>query len=244
MSDTVASTSAAAASAVPAPAAATPAASPASTTAAAAVTAATPAPSLLDATLENPTILGTKEEGSPKPMTDAEKAAAAKEVPQQSPEKYEAFKMPEGMELPEETFGKLAEYGKKFNMSQEALQNGVDLMAQQFEGYKTQYEEGLVNQWKDNVKSWEQQSKSNPEFGGAKFAESVALAQQAIRTFATPELVKMLNNGLGNNPDVIKTFLNIGRKLSEDSLVKASTDSAPEKSAAQLLFGQYERTNQ
>lgn len=53
---------------------------------------------------------------------------------------------------------------------------------------------------------------------GDKFDANTALVKKAYGKFATPELEKyLIDTGLGNHPDLIKAFANIGKAMLEDS---------------------------
>ena len=55
------------------------------------------------------------------------------------------------------------------------------------------------------------------EWKGNEFDVNVQLAQRAVKTFGSEELVKYLNDsGEGDNPMLIKLFANIGKQLGED----------------------------
>lgn len=61
---------------------------------------------------------------------------------------------------------------------------------------------------------------------GADFNVRVAAAQRAIQRFGSPELVSYLDkSGLGNNPELIKLFSNVGMSLTE-SRADGSGDSS------------------
>jgi len=55
------------------------------------------------------------------------------------------------------------------------------------------------------------------EWRGNEFDVNVQLAQRAVKTFGSEELVKYLNDsGEGDNPMLIRLFANIGKQLGED----------------------------
>lgn len=55
------------------------------------------------------------------------------------------------------------------------------------------------------------------EWKGNEFDVNVQLAQRAVKTFGSEDLVKYLNeSGEGDNPMLIKLFANIGKQLGED----------------------------
>lgn len=54
--------------------------------------------------------------------------------------------------------------------------------------------------------------------------------------FGSPELKQYLNEtGLGNHPELVRIFANIGKAMSEDGLVTGNSGGV--KSAADVLFG-------
>ncbi len=55
--------------------------------------------------------------------------------------------------------------------------------------------------------------KADKEIGGDKLISNLSAAQRALDQFGTPELKEYLNTtGLGNHPDLVKTFVKIGRR--------------------------------
>lgn len=79
---------------------------------------------------------------------------------------------------------------------------------------------------------------ADPEIGGSpeKLANSVALAQHAIRTIADgdPKIVERItgflkSSGLDNHPDAILILSRIGRRGSESSLILGSSAATPGK---------------
>ncbi len=133
------------------------------------------------------------------------------EVKQGAPEKYTDFIMPEGMTLDKDTAEKAMALFKEMNLSQEQAQKLVTLQAENakalneaiLQGYQQQ-----VNEWKD----------SSIKLYGAKSQEEFAVAAQAINRFGTPELRAILNEtGLGNHPELVKFFVQVGHAIKEDN---------------------------
>lgn len=161
-----------------------------------------------------------------------EKAADAPKAP----EKYE-FKLPEGYQLPEDVQKSITESFKKFNIPQEEASKLMETHTKMVEAATNQMASKYIDGWKAQVKQWDSDWKAAKDIGGANYDKSVAVAQQALRTFGSPELIKLLDDGLGNNPVIGRFLYNIGTKLQEDTPVKASTDTAKAKSDAEILFG-------
>jgi hypothetical protein len=132
-------------------------------------------------------------------------------APKGAPEKYE-FSAPEGVKYDESVIGQLSEVARELNMPQDAAQKLLDKMgpaiaAQQLDA---------VSKASD---AWTESSKTDKEFGGEKLTENLSIAKKAMEQFGSPELTALLKGGLGNHPEIIRTFYRVGKAISEDSFV-------------------------
>ncbi len=85
---------------------------------------------------------------------------------------------------------------------------------------------------------WAEQAKADKEIGGAVFEATVGKAKLALDKFGSPALRQALNDtGLGNHPELIRTFAAIGRAMGEDKLVIAAHGGATTKSDAEIFYG-------
>lgn len=108
-------------------------------------------------------------------------------------------------------------------------------------------QEQLIKQQNDGFakirSDWLAEAKADPEMGGAKFDETVALAAKALDHFGarsekndkgeeTNGFRKLLNeSGLGNHPDMIRMFRSIGAAISEDGdFVRNTTEARDTRS--------------
>ena len=168
------------------------------------------------ASADNPPAADAKPEGD-KPEGD------------DKPAEYEPFTRPEGLGVDEELLGEFKAEAKRLNLSQEDAQKFVDLQAK-----------ALAKQTEQlaNVRAqWAEQTKTDKEFGGEALSENLGVAKKALDTFATPELRKLLNeSGLGNHPEVIRTFLRVGKAISEDGRVVSGLKAATSADPAKRLF--------
>ncbi len=86
------------------------------------------------------------------------------------------------------------------------------------------------------VAEWTNTLKNDPNFGGEMFEPNLKIAQSALKQFGSPELVHLLNvTGLGNNPDVVKFFWNVGKTIQEDSVVSGAT-ARSDTDIARIMF--------
>ncbi|MNN57775.1 hypothetical protein D3C81_1727790 [compost metagenome] len=88
------------------------------------------------------------------------------------------------------------------------------------------------------VGEWETALRNDSEFGGANFEANVAIAQQALADFGTPELTAMLKeSGLGSHPEVVRFFHKVGQQLAEGKLHRTTTEMTTRKSNAEIFYG-------
>lgn len=160
------------------------------------------------------TLLGDGAEG------DTAETKDEGEKPEGAPEKYE-WAAPEGVTLDESIMGSLSEVAKELNLPQAAAQKLVDKIAPVMAQRQVEQFEALRTEWR-------QASSSDQEFGGAKLTENMAVAKKALDAFGTPEFRQLLEQtGMGNHPEVIRTFYRAGKAISEDGLVSGSAPKAP-----------------
>jgi hypothetical protein len=173
---------------------------------------------------------------TPAPAAEAKPEAKAEEGKPEAkptdkpaaPEAYTDFKAPEGIELDTEVLGDLKTLGKELGLSQENAQKVFDL------GLKMQQRQGEA--WQAQMAKWVDEAKADKEFGGEKFAENLALVQKAVTQFGSPDLKAYLDKtGLGNHPEMVKTFYRIGKAISADGFVPGGKNTSP-KSIADRLY--------
>lgn len=158
-------------------------------------------------------------------------------MPAGAPEKYE-FTAPEGASAFDDTV--MATYGeaaRELNLTQEGAQAllskvGPVIQAQQMAKLTEFYADigGMPDTWAEKLKA-------DKEIGGPELDANMVIGIKA-RDLGGPEFVNMLNKtGLGNHPALVKTFIKIGKALSEDKFVPNGGGASKELSTAQKLYG-------
>lgn len=158
---------------------------------------------------------------TPDPTPAPAPAPAPTPEPPKVPEKYEAFKLPEGATFdgqPLETFSALA---KEAGLSQELAQKFVDMHL----GFLGQQQEGYLAAMQEQEKTWGQELLNDPEIGGAKYDESVSKANRVLKTFDTDgSLFKLISDAmLTKNPTIMKFMVRVGQAIGDDQLVDGKT---------------------
>jgi hypothetical protein len=165
--------------------------------------------------------------GTPAAPENAQPNADTKAPEAQAPESYE-YQMPEGIELDKAAADEFSAIAKELKLDQSTAQKVADVGAKMAQRQ--------IEAQAKLVETWVEQVKTDPEIGGDKLDENLAVARKAMDAFGTPELKDVLNaTGLGNHPAVIKAFFKAGKAISEDKFVAGSPKGA-ETDMAKRMF--------
>lgn len=149
-----------------------------------------------------------------------------------APEKYE-FKGGEGVELDTEALKEFEPIARELNLTNEQAQKMVDLYGTKI---MPMVQKQQAEAWQKQTEGWAEAVKADKEIGGDKLTANLSAAQRALDQFGTQDLKEYLNaTGLGNHPDLVKTFVKIGKAMSEDGMVDGSNQG--QRSAAEVLYG-------
>lgn len=176
--------------------------------------------------LTDPAVQATPPATDPQaPSTEGQPPAEPKpeDKPQGAPEQYAEFTAPEGIAFNPDVVTDLKALAKEYNLTQEAAQKFADLGAKAAKAQADAYA-GQITQLQGQ---WAEAATTDKEYGGDKLNENMALANRALSTFGSPELVQMLQTSkLGNHPEVIRAFYRVGKAISEDKLIAGTTKPA------------------
>lgn len=154
-------------------------------------------------------------------------------VDMKAPENYESFTLPEGVSLGDEMMGKFGTLGKELNLNQESAQKLVDLAVSHTQGLVKEQTDG----WSKIREGWVNEIKSDKDFGGNNFSETVERAKRSLGKYGSPELIKSLEStGYGDNPELIKLLSRIDKVVGEDKTIDGTAIKG-EKSAADTIYG-------
>lgn len=182
------------------------------------------------------------EEGA-KPEGEAPKAEGAKEGTEPSaPENYD-IKFGEGFTPDPELLGEFSEIAKEAKLPAETAQKIAGLSEKLVQRMVDRQLEALNSTYE----GWKTELRNDKEFGGEKLDANLAIAKKAVETFVPKEALSILepfdpvNNpnglGLGNHPAFVKMMHNIGKSISEDSVVVTSRSTGQKPSLAERLYG-------
>lgn len=172
-------------------------------------------------------------EGEP----DAEKKPEDKKEDQAQAEiKAEDLKLPENSSLDNAAIDQVLSFAKEHKLNKEQAQAILEFENKALADFEKSQQDMLKQK---STVDWVNELKADKEFGGEKFAESIKLASNALKKFATPEFVSILEStGLGNNPELNRVFYRIGKAMADDTLVQPGAAAPKQKSIIERLYGE------
>lgn len=158
------------------------------------------------------------------------------------PEAYE-YTLPEGMVLDQGMADSVAPVFKELGLTNEQANKLVGVYAKQVAESSAAQEKAAVERYEAQIKSWQEQLKSDKDFGGDKMAENIAAVRQFIDKTVPAELKDMLlgpvneqdysktgffnREDMGNNPPLLKYLLHLSRtfRVGEDQPGSGNADN-------------------
>lgn len=164
----------------------------------------------------------------------ADPAQAPQQVPAQAPaepsapvvpEAYAFNNLPDGYSISEEQLAAFSPVLKELGLTQEQADKLVAFDAQRSLAAAEASQQQAIEFRNKQVGEWETALRSDAEFGGANFDANVAVAQQFLTDFGSPELSAFLaESGLGSHPEVVRMFHKAGKELGEGKLHRTTTE--------------------
>lgn len=159
-----------------------------------------------------------------KPLAAAETKAA--DTPQGAPEKYEAFKAPEGWEFHADRMEPVLATFKELNLSQDQAQRLVDIYGAEM----VKAIEEPFNQFTEMRNGWRNELINNPELGNGKDnlkPEVLATIGRAIDSLPNAAEFReaMAVTGAGDNPAFVKAFYALAKRSGEGTQVRGGNPS-------------------
>ena len=143
----------------------------------------------------------------------------------------EKINWPEDLSVSQQAQTAFLETARALDLSVQQAQQLVDLEAR----LSRDSAQEQIRHQQEQVRQWGEQLQ---QFYGPRWEEAVSLAVRAADTFGGPELRALLEEtGLGNHPVIVRTFNEIGKRISEDFSAGGSESSGADKTFAEALYG-------
>lgn len=137
------------------------------------------------------------------------------EEPKAEPEKAEPYTLtaPEGYPISEKELSDFNRHCLEVGMTKEQAEKSLEMLHSNFKATQEAFEA--------QRRDWVAEIKSDKEYGGEKFKETVADAKRALAQFDEGGTIRTLleETGYGDNPAIIKVFAKVGRAMAEDKIV-------------------------
>lgn len=137
------------------------------------------------------------------------------------PQAYTDFSIPEGVNINQDALKKFIPLAKQLGADQETAQSIIDIGVELVSAQQQQQQEGITKM----REQWVNEISGDPEIGGEKLEEHLNMANNALKAIdPNGELGKILKStGLGDHPAMIRSFVNLAKKIGDDSLVTGGT---------------------
>ena len=165
----------------------------------------------------------TPPEAAATPPTAAPPAPAQPETNATGGEEAKVDTPPAAYALDLGVFGDNVDAGEAAFLSKIAQESGADAAA----ASKLVQDLTLWGQVKheQQVQAWEEASRNDPDFGGEKLNENLAIANRALEAYDPNGTIRAMLAETGNHPDLIRFMLAIGRDLAPDRMVSGGHNS-------------------
>lgn len=147
-----------------------------------------------------------------------------------APEKYEDFKLPEGIVFQPKDVDAFKAEAKELGLTQAAAQRLIDFQGK----LAKQNADDLEADFKAQKAEW---AAETVKVLGPTHAEQMAYAAKVRDTLGNPELTQLLKDtGLENRKEVVQFFIKVGKSISEDKLDEGSRTAAQPESLAKRMY--------
>lgn len=166
---------------------------------------------------------------APETKSEGSLASAIQPKPESAaPEKYEAWKTPDGYEIDPEAIKDAEPLFRELGLSQEKAQKLIDLYSKHGIKSLEEHNARASKWWNDRQQKWRDDMKKDPELSklvgsNGNFGPDSPIVQtvnRALDGLQNPKLVSdfkeaMDSTGAGNNPAFVKVFYALASKVTE-----------------------------
>ena len=142
--------------------------------------------------------------------------------------------LPEGIAWAQDALEKFTALAQEIALTPEQAQRLVDLEA----SYVRTERERADKAREEELRSWTEQTRA---LFGQNYEAEIARAVAAADAFGGEELRDLLaQTGLGNHPVIVRTFNEIGKRISEDTAAAGQAAPVRDKTFTEALYGKHE----
>lgn len=149
------------------------------------------------------------------------------------PEQYD-LKLADGVQPDAAALEEFSGVARELGLTQDQAQRLVDLQQR----LERKGIDAAHAYYRDQTLKHREAVKADAELGGADWEKKVAVANQALNRFGTPELKAFLQEQpwIGSHPEVVRAFYRAGKAISEDTLVTGD-NASPKSTWGKVMYG-------
>ena len=173
--------------------------------------------------------------GGDTPPAEEPPTSKSGEEPPVAPEPLtvEALQVPEGMKLDDTVTSKFLEVMNDGEMNPKDRANA--LLGLQAEVMKAASEQSSAL-WQKTQDEWQEEVRKDPELGGEKLGENLAVCRKLLDQYGSKELEDLLDmTGVGNNIHMIRFASKLAKAFEEGKPLSGQPSSVP-RDPAEVLF--------
>ena len=101
-----------------------------------------------------------------------------------------------------------------------AFANELKIPKDKAEAFSKQFVQKQTEAVQAQIAAWRAETEADKEIGGPNYAQNVGIAKKALKKFGGDEVLQVLEEtGLGNHKAIIRTFLQVGKAMSDDVVI-------------------------
>lgn len=150
------------------------------------------------------------------------------------PDEY-TLSLEEESPLSDEHMDEVAAYARKQGLSNQQAQEILERDSRLVSDFQDQQ----MQTWERTVDDWAEQARADKEIGGDNLAESSEIAKRVLQRYGTEPLMKIMESGYGNHPELIRFFSRIGKELVDAKMITSEGPVGRNdgRSTAETLYG-------
>jgi len=175
-------------------------------------------------------------EGSPDSEDPNKDEVAKKDEKKENDSEEGEFKLSlgENSNLDEADLEAIRDFAVENGLTEKAAQNLLDM---QDKVVAEIFQSGVASR-EAEVKEWIDTIKADPEIGGDNLRKTSESARRVLDRFGNQGFIEFLDStGYGNHPDIVRFLYNIGKTMSEDTLVLGGKETSKPRSVEDIFYG-------
>ena len=125
----------------------------------------------------------------------------------------------------------------KYNLSQKGANELMTMAVRLTKQNQKYFEKALSETTQSQIQSYKDMLNNDREIGGRNLESSLKAANIAYKQFASDEVQDLFSNtGLNYHPQIVKMFMNIGKRMQSDNIYSSNLAQPYKESREDILY--------